>query len=285
MNIDFELYRSFVSIYKNSSVSEAAKTRYMTQPALSQHLLSLESIIGEPLFFRQPRKMVPTEKGKELYAKLIASIENLENLSWQLGDNNTSTIKIGTPVEYFSAVLLKKMTGSEINLNMQFGDAQQLLELLDKDAIDIMVATKHLPNKSLDYVKLYEERFVFVTNQEISNDVENVEKWLGEQKWISYSQELPIIRRFWRKHFNKRPLIFPTHIVPDLRVILSFVENGLGVSILPTYLIEKSLKNNHIFSPFPNMFVNNDLYIGYKIINKEKPLIKECLSILTANEI
>lgn len=54
--VDFEWYRSFVSIYKHGSVSEAARTRMMTQPAMSQHLASLEAEVGEPLFTRAPRK-------------------------------------------------------------------------------------------------------------------------------------------------------------------------------------------------------------------------------------
>ncbi|WP_419178458.1 LysR family transcriptional regulator [Brevibacillus brevis] len=69
--VDFEWYRSFISIYKHSSVSEAARTRMMTQPATSQHLASLEAEVGEPLFTRAPRKMIPTERGKALYTQVV----------------------------------------------------------------------------------------------------------------------------------------------------------------------------------------------------------------------
>ncbi|WP_242466842.1 helix-turn-helix domain-containing protein [Brevibacillus brevis] len=55
--VDFEWYRSFISIYKHSSVSEAARTRMMTQPAMSQHLASLEAKVGEPLSFGSGRRM------------------------------------------------------------------------------------------------------------------------------------------------------------------------------------------------------------------------------------
>ncbi|MFP3490175.1 LysR family transcriptional regulator, partial [Staphylococcus sp. SIMBA_130] len=58
--IDFEWYRSFISIYKHGSVSAAAKARFLTQPAMSPHLSALEAEVGEPLFTRAPRKMIPT---------------------------------------------------------------------------------------------------------------------------------------------------------------------------------------------------------------------------------
>ena len=40
----------------------------MTQSAMSQHLAALEAETGEALFTRNPRRMVPTERGKELYS-------------------------------------------------------------------------------------------------------------------------------------------------------------------------------------------------------------------------
>ncbi|MGK4301762.1 helix-turn-helix domain-containing protein, partial [Klebsiella pneumoniae] len=59
--VDFEWYRSFCAIYKHLSLSEAAKSRIMTQPAMSQHLAALEAEVGEALFIRTSRKIVPTE--------------------------------------------------------------------------------------------------------------------------------------------------------------------------------------------------------------------------------
>ncbi len=281
MNVDFELYRSFISIYKSGSVSKAALARFMTQPAMSQHLSSLEAMIGEPLFIRQPRKMVPTKKGVELYAKLIASIENLETISWQLGANQTDVIRIGTPAEYFSSVLLKKFSRSPFRLSLKFGELEPLFLQLEEDNIDIMVATKHLSVQGFECVKLYEEQFTLVTSENVSTaDVEDIETWLVQQKWISYGLDLPIIRRFWRDHYNKRPPLSPTHVIPDLRIVLSAVENGMGVSILPTYLIQDSLKDHKVFAPFPTMQISNDLFVGYKLANKEKPLIKESLAVL-----
>lgn len=76
--VDFEWYRSFISIYKHNSVSLAAKARIMTQPALSQHLAFLEAEVGEQLFTRTTRKLIPTERGKQLYSLLAPHIDSLE---------------------------------------------------------------------------------------------------------------------------------------------------------------------------------------------------------------
>ncbi|WP_251037572.1 hypothetical protein [Paenibacillus albidus] len=77
-----------------------------------------------------------------------------------------------------------------------------------------------------------DEEFVIVApaHYEIP-DIDNLElkeRWLSSQNWLSYGLDLPIIRRIWREHFKKRPLIRPTHIIPNLHMILKAIENGVG---------------------------------------------------------
>jgi Transcriptional regulator len=62
--VDFEWYRSFAYIYKYHSVSEAAKTRIMTQPAMSQHLAALETEVGGA-FVRQNRTENDTDRKRK----------------------------------------------------------------------------------------------------------------------------------------------------------------------------------------------------------------------------
>jgi len=108
--IDFEWYRSFVSIYRHNSVSEAAKARFMTQPAMSRHLASLEAEVGEKLFIRMARKMIPTERGKLLYSEVAPLVEALEKVS---ADIRTSSrpdlkwIKIGSAPDFYQEKILR----------------------------------------------------------------------------------------------------------------------------------------------------------------------------------
>jgi len=56
----------------------------MTQPAMSQHLASLEAEVGEKLSVRMARKMIPTERGKLLYSEAAPLVEALEKVSADL---------------------------------------------------------------------------------------------------------------------------------------------------------------------------------------------------------
>lgn len=87
----------------------------------------------------------------------------------------------------------------------------------------------------------------------------------------------PIVRRYWREHFGKRPEIQPFHIIPDLISILEAIENDMGISILPTYLIEESIRLGKTKVIFPELSVKNTLYVAYKVDNKSNPILQRII--------
>ncbi|MDP4084502.1 MAG: LysR family transcriptional regulator [Bacillota bacterium] len=283
--IDFEWYRSFISIYKHRSVSAAAKERILTQPAMSQHLAALEAEVGEPLFIRAPRKMIPTNKGKELYSKIVPLMENLERMTLEISHASSSgsidpIVRLGSPVEYFTKGALQKIKQLDIQFLVQFGVANTLLAELQKEKVDLIIATQKPQLPGIEYTKIEDEKFVIVVPFNYSSEAEGmkeIEEWLSRQKWLSYGLELPIIRRYWRERFGKRPEIQPRHIIPNLIAILEAIENDMGISILPTYLIEESIRLQKTKVIFPDLFVENTIYVAYKVDNKGNPILQRII--------
>jgi len=285
--VDFEWYRSFIYIYKYNSVSEAARVRIMTQPAMSQHLASLEAEVGEALFTRASRKMIPTERGKALYSQLAPLIESLEETSLSFHSTSLPTlsiIRIGSAIEYYSENILpelKKYNSCTISF---FGTADRLLELLKEDAVDIIITSQKSQSPGIEYLNLCNEKFVIVVPQQLElpkdMDLKAKEQWLLSQEWISYGLDLPIIRRLWRENFKKRPIIKPKHIIPNLHLILKAVEKGLGISIIPTYILENILEKETTKVLFDELSVTNKLFIAFKTKNKQTPEIANIVKIL-----
>ena len=101
--VNFEWYRSFIAVYRSGTVTGAAKARSLTQPAISQHIVALETTIKQSLFQRTPRKMIPTEHGKELYSCMAPSMDSLEKVSITLRDTSIKkipTLRLGIPLDY-----------------------------------------------------------------------------------------------------------------------------------------------------------------------------------------
>ncbi|QNK02450.1 LysR family transcriptional regulator [Dyella telluris] len=62
----WELYRSFLAVMREGSLSGAARALGMTQPSLGRHMRELESTLGAALFARSPQGLAPTELAREL---------------------------------------------------------------------------------------------------------------------------------------------------------------------------------------------------------------------------
>ncbi len=292
--VNLEWYRSFIAVYRVGTVSGAAKACYLTQPAVSQHLAALENIIGAPLFIRTPRRMIPNERGKELYSQLAQSFDKLEQTSQRLSGsvfNEKSLLRVGTPLEYFYEVVLEKIQSPSFRIWFEFDTALNLAQQLTQNELDIIITPQKTPIEGVEYQYLTTENFWLVSSihQDLSIDLslikernDEFEIWLAAQKWVSYGVELPIIRRFFQQIFHHRPEFQPNMVIPNLHAILRAVESGYGISILPDYLCHKALNDNRLkllWKPDPP--VKNDLWVGFKTIDQNKIIIKEYQEILT----
>ncbi|SFE09159.1 LysR family transcriptional regulator [Paracidovorax konjaci] len=81
MNIGWELYRTFLGVLTEGSLSGAARALGITQPTAGRHVEALEKALGTLLFTRSPAGLMPTEAAQALrpqalaMASLAASIE------------------------------------------------------------------------------------------------------------------------------------------------------------------------------------------------------------------
>ena len=286
--VNLEWYRSFAAIYKIGTITGAAETLYMTQPGVSQHLSALETLMGHKLFIRAPRKMVPTEYGKELYSQLIGAIEGLERVEQKFKriSKELPLIRIGTPLEYFHQIALHKLKNTIFRFWFQFDITAKLIEKLEKGDLDIVIATQTPGKKDFEFAKLADESFLLVGASDISlpnfkkgkrEEQNNLyEHWLTNQKWITYSANLPIIRRFWLENFKKRPNIQPAMVIPNLHSIKKAVELGLGISLLPDYLCSEELNKNKIKLLWKGGTpIKNEIFLVYRKIDRNNEMIMQ----------
>jgi DNA-binding transcriptional LysR family regulator len=71
----WELYRSFLAVFREGSLSRAARVLALTQPTTGRHLDELEAALGASLFTRSPSGLRPTAVAAALvpYVEAMAS--------------------------------------------------------------------------------------------------------------------------------------------------------------------------------------------------------------------
>jgi len=256
-----EWYRSFVHVCRSGTVSAAARTLGLTQPAVSQHLAGLEAALGERLFQRTRQRMLLTMHGHTLYSRVADAVERLEAASG--GEQGSEpTLRLGAPHEYFYARLLRRLPAALQPLAVTLGSAQELLDSLQAGRLDAVVSTIKRPSAALSYRGLFEEKFWLVgPPQTPRQNRRELGRFVREQRWVAYAPELPIIRRFLRQVLGQRVAVTPVLTVPDLRAVRQAVELGIGVSVLPDYLCEQSVQAGRLSLCYePREPVTNDLW-------------------------
>lgn len=281
--VNLEWYRTFKAIYQYGTLTRASQELMVSQPNLSIQLASLESYIGQPLFVRLPRKMMPTEYGKQLYTQIVESIDNLERVEAEFKRtvlNKTPNIRFGTPSELFRDYLAEHIGNiDDLHLTVEYGLADDLTNKLVNNNLDIAIITRQSKTEdNLTYELLFTESFFIVCNINADvNDFEayinseklnDAEKWLKSKKWYAYDNNLPLIRRFWRENFKKRPLLRLQAVIPDNDAILQAVANSDGLAVSSNLIAGKALQRGLVKILWKgNVATTNTIYLAY---NKNK---------------
>lgn len=291
--VNFEWYRSFMAVYRTGTVTAAADARALTQPAISQHIATLEAVMKQSLFQRTSRRMIPTEAGKQLYSRLAPAVDSLESLTQSLKTplmSERPVLRVGAPTEYFGEAALARLCEAPLRLLVEPGDTETLISALSQGALDLVIATQHLNSKELDYTKIDAEEFCLVAPAQFdlphpfskkSKPERELENFLLGQEWVSYSADLPIIRRFWHIAFHRRPAIEPRMIVPNLLLVRKAVELGMGLSVLPRYLCKEAISENRIKVLWqPGTVMRNDLWAATRKVDRHRQEIRQVIELL-----
>lgn len=96
-NIGWELYRSFLGVLKEGSLSGAARQLGITQPTVGRHIAALETALGVVLFTRSPSGLLPTTVAHTLRAHaetMARTAAALERAASSQGDEVRGVVRV-----------------------------------------------------------------------------------------------------------------------------------------------------------------------------------------------
>lgn len=138
--ISWELYRSFLAVMRQGSLSAAARFLGATQPTIGRHIGALEEALGQTLFMRTREGLLPTDTARALLkqASEMASIAaSLERTATHQNGNIGGTIRV-TASEVIGVEVLPSILGPlridnpELQLEMVLSNQPQ--DLLHREA-------------------------------------------------------------------------------------------------------------------------------------------------------
>lgn len=143
-DIGWELYRSFLSVLKEGSLSAAARSLNVAQPTLGRHIATLEKSLGLTLFTRSHLGLMPTEAALALkgYAEeMNSTVAAIRRAAESQGAGVQGTVRI-TASEVMGVEVLPpivaELQGKHPALKVELVLTNRVQDLLRREA-DIAV--------------------------------------------------------------------------------------------------------------------------------------------------
>ena len=150
-------------------IQEGASQQYITQPALSRSISSLEKELGIKLVNRTTHTVSLTPAGRvfaEECRKIISTYQDGVQNALTASQSIVGRVRLGVPIDSFEPLAVKLVRAitekhSGIHIELKFNTPTRLLRALDDDLVDVIIASGRprsaeskylLVDRRMDYV-------------------------------------------------------------------------------------------------------------------------------------
>lgn len=171
--IKLDLYRIFCEVAKSKSFSKAAAALYMTQPAVSQSMMQLETELGTRLFTRTPKGVVLTNEGQMLFEHISSALNIIgagEKKLAEIKDLLAGELRIGvgdTISRYYLLPFLEKFHRQypDIGLKVFNGTTPELCSMLKSGEVDLAVCNLPVQDAAFEVLECMDIHDIFVCGE------------------------------------------------------------------------------------------------------------------------
>jgi DNA-binding transcriptional LysR family regulator len=168
--LDLNLLLVFDALMREQNLSRAALRLHMSQPAVSNALTRLRAQLGEPLFRRTAKGMLPTPKAQQLYMSVRQALQLLQlGLEPQEAFDGTAKHLFRLSMNdygqgYLLPPLLTKVrqTAPGVELSVQSDEAGDIPIRLASGDLDLAIDYLPFDGTDLCYQAFHEEKLVVI---------------------------------------------------------------------------------------------------------------------------
>ena len=248
---------------EEGSLRKAAEVMAMTQPAATKALHELESLVGEALFVRTPRGLVPNLLGEAAvrYAHLVfADMGTFHEEMKALQSGDLGLIRIGAMGSLTGSLLPRtiaqlKQKHPRLNINIMIDTSDILLQALNRDQLDLLVARipQGYPFDGLSFEPFDEEVIQIVArtdHPQMYNAAASLAS-LADYPWVIQSQPAPL-REIYSQIFREAQLAAPVSTVETASTMLtsSLLQQTDMIALMPMSLVAY-YRSLGILAPLP----------------------------------
>ena len=273
-------YKLLVTLHEAKTLRQAAERLFISQPAVSQRLKSIEEEWGVEIFIRTKRELFVTGPGERIirHAQKVVEDENMlkeylvahegaveGNLNLGVSSLIGSTILAGVLREYTQMY-------AGVNINIQVGSSPQIIN----DAKDYHISiTRGREVLNKENKLLFTDRHYLVTPKSlIGQENPPVIEFFSEPIYIR------MIERYFEARFNRR--YEPQFSVDQIATCRALLLEGVGITVLPEIVVKDFDKEQFkieevIVDEEP---ITRDTYISYDKNVMELPQVEAFIKVV-----
>ncbi len=249
--MDLQNIRAFLMVAETRSFSRAAEKLFITQPAISKRISTLESALDCRLFDRLGKNIQLTQAGEALipgYQRILAEINESERIISTLRTQVSGHLRFGTSHHiglHRLPPVLRQYTKQypDVELDIQFMDSEQAAALILKGNLELALIT--LPDtieKPLATLPVWDDpmKCVVASDHVLAGQKTVTRKQLSNHGVLLQSHSTHT-RDIIDNALKLNPGIKVIMESNYLETIKAMIQNGLGWGVLPESMIDGSL--------------------------------------------
>lgn len=247
----------FYSVARLGSFSRASEFHRVSQPAISRMVKQLEGDLGLGLFEKIGRNVHLTTEGEKIFERCIKIFGEVENLQVSLGQIKgecSGPLLFGATEAIGSHFIPQKLADLLVKYpliypNVYSATASMLLEKIEKGELEfgMFFYTPPLDSK-LEVFHEIKMPFRLVIKHGLHKDKKIISRFIGSREIDDTSnRSFPTLNRL-RLDYPEAKICISTN---NLTSHLEMVKLGLGVSILPEFLVRKELAEKELMALYP----------------------------------
>jgi len=279
---------TFIEVCQTKNYTMAAKNLNLTQPAVSQHIKSLENEYNTKLIKRNENEIIITESGLILlkYAKRIQSLYN--NLSRKIEDNKkyARSLIVGithTAESNITPEILADYTAENSGTYIRIisDSISNLYDKLNNFQIDLAIIEGNINRQSFSSILLGTDSLTFIVSpknhlaRKKIVDINDVKK----EKLILRNFDSGTTKLFISELEKMNYTIDNFNVnleIDNVATIKDLVEKDFGVSILPYSSCKKEISENKLVALYiKNMNMTRETNLVYKEDNIDKIILND----------
>lgn len=251
--MDFKQLEAFMQISKLQSFSKASEALFLTQPALSNQINSLEKEIGTQLFIRSTKKVFPTKAGSDFYTyaqKILALrdqslYEMGKYLRYSAGEINI--VASSVPSQYILPKLISdfKEEYQNIIFRLHQKDSNEVFEELVKYQYDIGFVGTNTASNRYNTSFLCKDKLVLIFPANMtysgSQNPEDISAFISSKNFIMREQGSGTrteLETFLNSINITRKDLKVVGYFNSTQGIIESVSNGMGISFVSKLAVE-----------------------------------------------